>query len=78
MATANVLANDLAPGDRILETGIAGISGLVTAIRVVPERVGLGCFHVATVDVTLANGKRHALGRFEACTVERASASEAA
>lgn len=56
-----VLAPSLAPGDRIVSTGFAGILGLVTAVRVLPSVVG----------VTLADGSTHALPPYEVCRVER-------
>jgi hypothetical protein len=61
-AETTVLAPELAPGDVVLETGLAGISGRLTRVSVGPS----------VVDVTLADGSRASLARFEACRVQRA------
>jgi hypothetical protein len=62
MREATVLAPELAPGDVVLETGLAGISGRLTRVSVGPS----------VVDVTLEDGSRAELARFESCRVQRA------
>lgn len=64
MAERNVLATLLAPGDRILETGLSGLVGRVTAVRVGAE----------VVDITLDDGSRQLLCPFEICRVHREEA----
>lgn len=61
-AETTVLAPDLAPGDHIIETGLGGAVGRVSRVSVGPT----------VIDVTLEDGSRHALARFEVCRVERA------
>jgi hypothetical protein len=63
MRETTVQASELAPGDVILETGLAGILGRITAVRVFPFPRG--------VDVTVEGREHHYLPRFEVCRVER-------
>lgn len=56
-----VHAPDLAPGDVIVEGGLGGILGRVTRVTIGSSRI----------DVTLADGSRHDLARFESFRVQR-------
>jgi hypothetical protein len=57
----SVLAPDLEIDDRIVSSGIGGVMGRVTALRISP----------GVVDVTTDDGMRHALGFFEVIRIER-------
>jgi hypothetical protein len=61
MRERSVLAGLLEPGDLILETGLAGISGLVKEVRPGSEAVA----------VTLDDRTTHALCVFEVCRIHR-------
>lgn len=60
--STSCLAPELRVGDVVLEAGLSGVMGKVTALRVGPE----------VVDVTLDDGARWALCRFEVLRVTRA------
>jgi hypothetical protein len=69
MRATTVLASDLVPGDLLLESGIGGVSGLVTRVHVAPEYVAVWI---------LGEPLPHSLGIFESCTIERELRAEAA
>lgn len=62
MARTMILARELAPGDRILQVGLGGVSGSVTAVRVTDR---------GTIFVTFADGRTEPLGAWGVALVER-------
>jgi hypothetical protein len=66
MRTHYVNSTDLRPNDLLIDSGIAGIRGLVKRVSVYHSAVG----------VWLADGQARSLGIVEACTVMRETRQE--